>query len=60
MCTISINTLKMNRQVFWQKNLFTHIKNKFEENMQKRDPNSLDTNPIEPITKQEVEKIINN
>ena len=31
-----------------------------EENMQKRDPNSLDTNPIEPITKQEGGEIINN
>lgn len=31
-----------------------------EEIIQKRDPNSLNTNPIEPITKQEGEKIINN
>ncbi len=31
-----------------------------EENMQKRDPNSLETNPIEPITKQEGGEIINN
>tara|TARA_A100001388_G_scaffold129342_1_gene95774 strand:- start:216 stop:371 length:156 start_codon:yes stop_codon:yes gene_type:complete len=31
-----------------------------EGNMQERDPNSLNTNPIEPITKQEGGKIINN
>ena len=31
-----------------------------EGNMQERDPNSLNTNPIEPITKQEGGEIINN
>ena len=125
MCTININTLEIDRQVFWQTNYLhsseinlinkkwydhrpclicsrvpshqnpnvfvapsinswvaglpvfsrtilgiAEIKKDYpkwiiekitmEENMQKRDPNSLETNPIEPITKQEGGEIINN